>query len=94
MKYDIPEVTMGALHRYLDYGVPASHFLAAVLTNDLFGAFQRADEANIKAMYDLVKYIYNELPALCNGTRDRYDGWIRIGGLDGMKRFGKKEDEG
>lgn len=72
----IPEMTLQSLRLYVDEGVPTGSFLRSVLSNDLFGAFERADQGNRDAIGLLVTYIYNEIPSECWGTREHYHQWL------------------
>ena len=65
----IPSHTLAALNRYVEHKLAPGGFLTAVLSNDLFGAVARADSENLVALPDIVKYIYNELPSDCWGSR-------------------------
>jgi hypothetical protein len=67
---------MAALTRYVNEGVPTGSFLRSVLSNDLFGAFERADRENRDSIGLLVTYIYNEIPTSCWGTREIYHAWL------------------
>ena len=82
--YDlIPSETMGGLRRYVDYGVPAGHFLMAVLENDLFQACAHADTPNMEGLIALVTWIYNREPHGCYGSRKIVDSWMSHDGLNG-----------
>lgn len=72
----IPEMTLNSLMLYVNEGVPTGSFLRSVLSNDLFGAFERADKENRDAIGLLVTYIYNEIPSECWGTREHYHSWL------------------
>lgn len=72
----IPELTLRSLMLYVNDGVPTGSFLRSVLSNDLFGAFERADQQNRDTIGLLVTYIYNEIPAECWGTREHYHQWL------------------
>lgn len=71
----IPEVTMGALERYVLQGIPTGSFLEAVLSNDLFDAMARADACNMEALPAIVGYIAQRFPRGCYGTRETYVAW-------------------
>lgn len=73
----IPEMTMQSLTLYVNEGVPTGSFLRSVLSNDMFGAFGRADQSNRDAIGLLVNYIYNEIPSGCWGTREIYHAWLK-----------------
>lgn len=72
----IPEMTLHSLSLYVNEGVPTGSFLRSVLSNDLFGAFERADQQNRDVIGLLVMYIYNEIPSECWGTRKHYHAWL------------------
>lgn len=73
----IPEMTLNSLSLYVNEGVPTGSFLRSVLSNDLFGAFERADQENRNAIGLLVTYIYNEIPSGCWGSREIYHAWLK-----------------
>lgn len=63
------------LERYL-HGMPPGHFLRAVLENDLFEAVGRADEGSAGAIPAICRYIYNNMPANCWGSKVAVDAWL------------------
>lgn len=73
-----------ALKRWVDEGIEPGGFLTAVLQNDLFGAFGKADIAHSQAMADIVKYIWWELPSECWGSEEKMARWRHV--LDAKKR--------
>jgi len=77
-KTGVPKHTLSALSHYVNLGIPTGGFLRSVLSNDLMGSFARADDFNLKAMKEIVSYIYNELPSNCHGSADRYLDWLAI----------------
>jgi hypothetical protein len=89
----IPEHTHIALVEYKDNGKPIGHFLTAVLTNDLFESFQRADEKNIKAMKEIVNWVYWEMPSIAWGTKEKINAWIEQGGEKGLRPLAVVKDE-
>lgn len=72
----IPEVVLLGLLSYVDRGQTPGHFLTCVLQNDLFGAIGRADKENQKALPVLIQFIYNQLPGLCWGSREKVEKWV------------------
>jgi hypothetical protein len=72
----IPPRTLESLRRYADFGVPTGSFLRAVLCNDLFGTYDRADNENRAAIGAILQYVYNEMPANCWGSREVYHQWM------------------
>jgi len=67
----IPAHTKAALDRYVEHKMLPGGFLMAVLSNDLFGAVGRADSENLAALPDIVKYVYNHMPADSWGSVDK-----------------------
>ena len=72
----IPAHTKAALDRYVNDRILPGGFLTAVLSNDLFGAVGKADSENLAALPDIVRYIYNEVPSGCWGTKDIIWKWV------------------
>jgi hypothetical protein len=66
----IPAHTKAALDRYVNHKILPGGFLMKVLSNDLFGAVGQADSENAAALPEIVKYIYNHLPANAWGSQD------------------------
>lgn len=64
----IPQYTLNSLKLYVEQGIPPGSFLCAVLENNLFSAVNRADTANLAALPEIVKYIYNEVPSIAWGN--------------------------
>lgn len=75
-----------SLDEYARTGRQLGHFLTAVLSNDLFEAFGRADEKNVATMKYIVMYIYNELPCTCHGSKEKVEKWQEAGGLEGKEK--------
>ena len=73
----IPNHMMRVLHRYIYNHEPVGDFLRAVLCNDLMGACGRADSTNIELLPVYAAYLYNEAPAACHGSKDKYEAWIK-----------------
>lgn len=77
----IPRYMIGGLRRYIEHGVAPGHFLTAVLSNDLRGAFERADDVNSAAIGNYLRFLYNYAPTGCWGSADRFNAWCQRGGL-------------
>lgn len=80
-KYDVnydglPEGLKGGMMRYIEYGIPPGLFLQAVLKNDLADSFAQADNFNRPLMFEIVRWLYNEAPALCWGSVEKFNKWI------------------
>ncbi len=68
--------TMVMINDYVLKGWDPGGFLTAVLTNDLNGAFGRADIVNLRAMFSIVSYIHNFAPAGCHGSPEAVHYWL------------------
>jgi hypothetical protein len=66
----IPAHTKAALDRYVNHKILPGGFLMKVLSNDLFGAVGQADSENAAALPDIVRYVYNEMPANSWGSQE------------------------
>ena len=60
---------------WIDHGIEPGHFCMAVITNDLFEAFGRADDTNIARMKDIIMFFYNDAPSGCYGSRAKAIAW-------------------
>ena len=67
---------VGSLRLYVEHRVAPCGFLCAVLTNDLQGAFAKADDKNRQRMLEIVRYVYNELPSECWGSKEKVKTWL------------------
>ena len=75
-KFGIPEHMHGGVTRYVLHHIQPGDFLTAVASNALWDAFARADESNIAAMHNWVKWFYNEAPAPCWGSPAKVTEWL------------------
>lgn len=69
-----------SLLQYARTGRPLGGFLTAVVEHDLFESFARADDDNRADMYQIVRFVFNELPSNCHGSKKKVDAfytWIR-----------------
>ncbi len=80
-----PHMTYSVRH-YIEHGAPFGHFLTALFSNNLFEATARADAANQAALIDWTKWIYNQAPTGCWGSRAKVSAWQKQGGLAGAER--------
>ena len=75
--YDyIPEHCRDSLRAYIEVGQPVGEFLQAVIANKLSESVCRADDVNILHLPAYVKFFWNDAPADCSGSRDKYQQWI------------------
>lgn len=73
---EVPEHLHGGLIRYLTSGIPPGHFLTAVLENNLAESFSRADENSRAGLFNLVRFLYNDVPSTAWGSRAKVDAWM------------------
>ena len=73
----IPEYTLNGLYDYVDNRIPPGGFLRAVLSNNLFEAFARADENNRFALNQIIQFVYMEMPSPCWGNEGNINTWLR-----------------
>jgi len=69
---------------YIEEGRPLGGFLRALFSNDLKGAFGRADINNTACMRFWVEWLINHAPVQCQGSEEAVDKWIRAGGAKGL----------
>ena len=72
----IPELTMGALVRYVEHGIRPGDFTYSVLTGDLYRACDHADDDNAKALFEIVRWLHNVPPWLVRGNHDKVRAWM------------------
>lgn len=84
----VPQHTLDSISRYVMEGSQPGHFVTAVITNDLFEAFSRADPDNRTAMHNIIKFLYNETPGSCWGSKEKMVEWIKHHGLKGLDAGG------
>lgn len=77
----IPDYMIGGLRRYIENGIPPGSFLTAVLSNDLMGAFAKADSTNTVAMVAYARFLYAYAPHDCHGSPAKVRAWMDKGGL-------------
>lgn len=71
----LPVHMHGAISRYIARGIPPGSFLTAVLSNDLMGAFGKADDDNRGALFEWVRFIYQYAPVGCHGSPEKVRAW-------------------
>jgi hypothetical protein len=58
-----PKMVIG-IRNYADYGIMPGHFLTALITNDLRGTFNRADETNRELIPEWLTWTWNYAPGI------------------------------
>lgn len=89
---NIPRHMWQGVQLYVEQGIPPGSFLTAVLSNDLKGAFMRADEMNLAAMRKWVQFMYWDMPSDAQGSREKVEAWIAHGGLNGLQQKAQAEE--
>jgi hypothetical protein len=74
--YNFSDVLKEGLERYYYDRIPTSGFMYAVLSNDLFGALDKADSQSRQSLPDICRFIYNELPFTCWGSTAKVEAWL------------------
>jgi len=69
------------IDRFVEKGIPTGEFLKAVLTNNLYEAFNTSDDVESDHLYDVVMYVKNHTPPKCHGSVGNYWSWAEGGGL-------------
>jgi hypothetical protein len=72
----IKKSTIEGIRRYADLHCPTGSFVNAVLCNDLKEACSMADEENLAALPEIVRYCWNEIPHSCWGSPERVERWL------------------
>jgi len=75
--YGAPIDVIESLQRYVNNKIPTGGFLHALLANDLRETFARADGVNITKIFQIVCYCWNEIPAVCWGSYEKVDEWLK-----------------
>jgi len=83
--HTIPDHMRAGAQRYVERGIRPGDFLSAVLSNDLMGAFQKADVINFNAMEYWARWLHDEAPAGCYGSPEKFKAWIKARGLNGLR---------
>lgn len=75
-KYGIPDYMIAGLRRYIEYHSGVGHFLTAILENNLKEAVFHADGTNIDLLPNYVRYLHQEAPSQCWGSKERVKDWL------------------
>lgn len=71
----LPAHMRDSARNYVEHGTPPGGFLTAVLSNDMRGAFVRADAENRAAMGDWAAWLHNDAPIGCWGSQAKVAAW-------------------
>jgi hypothetical protein len=88
----IPDYMRGGIRRYVEKGVRPGDFLTAVFENNLMKAAMYADGTNIQLLLEYARLLYN-LPGNCYGSEKAVKEWCKKGGLEGIMKARRDEEE-
>ena len=72
---DAPVKVLAAIHRWVEYRDYPGGFVTRLLCNDLVGTMRAADPQSLAALPIILRYLHNEVPALCWGSEDKVTAW-------------------
>ena len=81
---EVPEHLFNGLRNFALHGLEPGGFMFALLSNDLRRSCELADAISGPAIFEIVSYIYNELPSNCWGSPEKVKAWLELGGLQGL----------
>jgi len=73
---EIPPAIKKGIDIYVEKGYLPGGFLTGVLRNDLMLAVLRADQQSLKALPEIMRYIWNHIPAACWGSEKKMSEWL------------------
>jgi len=86
-EYQIPTHMHRGIVDYIAYGLCGNRsFMFSLLSNDLVGAFGKADEKNVAKMRHWASFLYNEMPPIAWGSEEKVRAWIARGGIEGQSK--------
>lgn len=75
-KHLVPDHMWGGVKRFFVNRIPPGHFLMALFSNDLMGAFGRADDGNAANMRRYCQFLYNYAPTGSYGSPENVRDWL------------------
>lgn len=75
-RYEIPEYMRESLTLYVEEHVMPGDFLQAILENKFVEAVARADYNNVANLPAYANYLYNHIPFICWGNKERVQNWV------------------
>lgn len=72
----LPEHMRDGFKHYIEMRIPMGGFGMAVVCNDLRGACGKADDINRHRLFDIVYFLYNEVPSQCWGSPEKVEAWL------------------
>lgn len=81
---ELPPGMQDGFRLYIEKGIPMGSFGQAVVSNDLMGAFGRADATNRHRLFDICVWLRWSAPNGCHGNPEIVRDWMASGGLEGL----------
>ena len=81
----LPTHIQDGMRQHVEHGHHVGGFLTAVLSNDLKESLGRADSECREKMFDIVSFLYNEVPSLCWGSEKKVKEWRDHKGVQGLE---------
>tara|TARA_R100000458_G_C8272315_1_gene247137 strand:+ start:2144 stop:2470 length:327 start_codon:yes stop_codon:yes gene_type:complete len=81
--HGMPKRTHTLISAYIETGIDPGGFLQAVFENDLMGAVLRGDEDNRNNLKQIIKFLIDNAPSKCFGSKEAYEAWRKKGGVSG-----------
>lgn len=81
----IPAHMHSGVKNWVKFGVPGGGFLSMMLEHDIYNAAGKADLENQAALMNWIRFMYNELPNGCHGSKEVVKEWFERGGLVGKE---------
>ena len=78
LNYDTMPNNLGdSIKRYIEKRIEPGRFLHAVLRNDLQKSFGYADSTNRYLLFEIVQWLYNEMPGETWGSKETVANYLR-----------------
>lgn len=78
----IPEHLHAGLLRYMNQHTEPGSFLRAALENNLKETFIQAGDSDATHILTLVAYLYNEMPGVMWGSKEKVEYWLTMIGAE------------
>lgn len=73
----LPAHVQTGLRAYIENHIRRGGFLTACLENNFVEAALRADPIARKSLWAIARFLYNEAPSDCWGSREKVKAWVK-----------------